>query len=439
MNPSTVFKQPPCSLRDWQVPLADKLQRVFDAGNMAAINALPTGAGKTYIVMDLLRRMKDKVLFTICPKSVVTAWHRVAEDFQLQDRIYDVINWEKLQRGKTKHYVGESWKLPSNSLIVIDEMHKGASGPDSKATKMAGQLKALRLPVIVQSATLADSPLKMRAAGYLLGLHQFNTSSFYNWCRKNGCYNSPFHAGLEFPKGERGKKHMVALHEILKDRMLRCRVEDIPGFPDNEIEACLYDLDERYKDEVNKIYDELANVLKQPNSNPMVERLRARQRVEAYKVPLLTDLVMDELEEERSVVVFTSFRETLFSLRDALQRKEVKCSCVYGAQDSDERQDAIDKFQSNTNHVMLAMSQAGGVGISLHDVHQTRPRTSLICPDDSGPNMVQCLGRIHRVGGTKAIQRFVLAAGTVEEQIKKNIDRKLTNMTALNDGDFAVT
>ena len=426
-------------LKPWQVPLADKLEKIFRDGHLAAINACGTGSGKTYLDMELLNRFPDKVLFVVCPKSILTAWHRVAEDFGLQDRVIEVINWERLQRGKTKWYHNDAWHLPSNVLIVLDEIHKGASGPDSKITKMVAQLKALKVPVIIQSATLADSPLKLRAAGYLLGLHMFNRSSYFNFCRGYGCYNSPFHAGLEFPRGEKGKRHMTALHEVLKNRMLRSRVEDIPGFPDNEIEACLYNLDERYKDEVNKIYDELANVLKQPNSNPMVERLRARQRVEAYKVPLLTDLVMDELEEERSVVVFTSFRETLFSLRDALQRKEVKCSCVYGAQDSDERQDAIDKFQSNTNHVMLAMSQAGGVGISLHDVHQTRPRTSLICPDDSGPNMVQCLGRIHRVGGTKAIQRFVLAAGTVEEQIKKNIDRKLTNMSALNDGDFAVT
>lgn len=427
-------------LQAWQVPLqqemSEKLQR-----HGVVLNALPTGAGKTYLVAATIENMPDHKILVICPKSVITAWNRVLGEFGVSDRVYGVINWEKLQTGKTAYYKNNQWILEPKTLVVIDEAHKGASGYNTKVTKMMAMLKAYKVPVIVQSATLAESPLKLRAAGYLLGLHQFNTQSFFNWCRRHGCYQSPFHHGMEFPKGKRGKELMKDIHLFIKDKMVHCTVDDIPGFPENSVTANLYDLDSKYTEEINKIYKEMHDKLKEPNSNQLVELLRARQRVELYKVPLLTDLVETELEENRSVVVFVTFRETMDRLKESLKRKEFESVTIYGGQKTEERDANIMAFQNNMVHVMIAMSQAGGVGISLHDVKQERPRTSLICPDYSAVNMKQALGRIHRVGGTKAIQIFVLAAGTLEERIKMAIDRKLANIDALNglsDDDLAV-
>jgi hypothetical protein len=50
--------------------------------------------------------------------------------------------------------------------------------------------------------------------------------------------------------------------------------------------------------------------------------------------------------------------------------------------------------------------------------------------------MRQCLGRIHRVGGSKVVQTFVLIAGTIEEKVQKSITNKLACLDTLNDGDL---
>ena len=83
------------------------------------------------------------------------------------------------------------------------------------------------------------------------------------------------------------------------------------------------------------------------------------------------------------------------------------------------------------------MQQAGGVGISLHDIHGNHPRMSIISPSWSGQEMRQTLGRIHRAGSkTPAIQKIVYVAKTYEEQMCNIIKTKLRNIDALNDGDL---
>lgn len=418
-------------LLDWQQPFYERQRDILKRDGVA-LNALPTGAGKTYITASLLTDFPNHKLFVTCPKAVITAWHRVTLDLGFPpERVLGVWNWEKLQTKRTPFYTAAGWQLPKDTLFVADEVHKGASGPTTITTKMLAAIKIRSIPTVLQSATVADSPLKLRAAGYLLGLHDFNTASFYAWCRKWGCYASPFHSGLDFPKGKRGLELMKRMHdELLKDKMLRCTFDDIPGFPECQTEAVLFDLDAKYTAEVNRIYEELEETLKKPNTNELVEQLRARQRVELFKVPLLTDLANDHVADGKSVVVFTSFRGTQDKLVAELGSANVVR--IYGGQGEAERQAAIDSFQSNDKHVILVMIQAGGAGLSLHDVHHARPRVALLCPTYSATDFKQALGRVHRVGGTKALQCVVLAAGTVEERVKRAIDRKVHNIDALN-------
>jgi hypothetical protein len=89
--------------------------------------------------------------------------------------------------------------------------------------------------------------------------------------------------------------------------------------------------------------------------------------------------------------------------------------------------------------MIVAIIQAGGVGVSLHDIHGGHPRMSIISPTWSGQDMVQALGRIHRAGSkTPAMQRIVYCAKTYEEQICSTIQEKIRNINAINDGDLVL-
>jgi hypothetical protein len=62
---------------------------------------------------------------------------------------------------------------------------------------------------------------------------------------------------------------------------------------------------------------------------------------------------------------------------------------------------------------------------------------SLISPSYSPVNMRQATGRIWRDDAkTKAIQKLVCVAHTVEENVYHNVIKKLSNLDLLNDGDL---
>ena len=85
--------------------------------------------------------------------------------------------------------------------------------------------------------------------------------------------------------------------------------------------------------------------------------------------------------------------------------------CIRGGQKVDDRQDIIDAFQRDEEHVLVINTAAGGTGISLHDINGNRQRISLISPTFNVKDHLQALGRIHRNGAkSDAIQKILVAS-----------------------------
>jgi superfamily II DNA or RNA helicase len=402
----------------------------------SALDASDTGVGKTYVALGVAQILGLPPLI-VSPKSVITSWRNAAAALGVEP--IAVVNVEKLKAGR-QPYLKRSgktfvWNLPRGSLVIWDEC-QNASGYKSQNGKVLAYTKAYGLKTLCLSATCADSPLKMRALGYLLGLHAFK--DHYDWCLRHGCYKNPWGA-LEYVKSESiSEIHMRAIHHaIFPKKGNRIRIQELDVFPENAIFADAYDLDS-YTDAVNEIYARMGAELQDPEmaSNPLTVMLRAGQAAELCKVPLLVDLATESLDEEKSVVVFVNFRDTLVQLTEALARHSPRT--IYGGQAGDERDAAIAAFQADSSRVMVAMIQAGGVGVSLHDLNGKHPRVSLISPTFNAVQLKQALGRIHRAGGrTKCVQRLVFAAGTVEEKACKAVRKKLNNIARLNDGDLS--
>lgn len=371
--------------------------------------------------------------------------------------LLDVVNIEKLKAGNTpylkmtkeKRFSKQAkknvtdytfvWTLPRGTLILWDEV-QNASGYDSQNGKVLALTRAYGLPTLMMSATAAESPLKMRALGYLLKLHKYQ--DHYAWCLKHGCGRDRW-GGLEFTKSQTvAKRHMLSLHnEIFPDKGVRVRVEDLDSFPDNSIFADAYDMDE-HTAAINRVYEELEHKLHDPESEetPLTVLLRARQNAELFKIPLMTDMTEDFLVEGKSVVIFVNFKDTLEELHKRLSQHTP--SLIFGGQDVGDstrnRDEAIRRFQADETRVILCMIQAGGVGVNLHDLHGNHPRVSLLSPNYSAREMKQALGRIPRDGGmSKCMQYIIFAAGTVEEEACNSVRKKLENIATLNDGDLA--
>lgn len=422
---------------DWQKPRVQRLVEILKA-HPAALDASATGTGKTVTSIAAALAL-GSVPFVIAPKSVISMWRLVAAEMKAE--VLDVVNIEKLRTGKTK-WVSKlgpkafKWNLPEGALIICDECHK-ISGQDTQNSRLLAVAKPQKIKVLAMSATPYDDPRKMKTLGYLLGAHNFSAYEFWAFCRKFGCYPSQFHKGLDFPKGPAAQQHLARLHVLLAPKTVRQTVDSVPEFPENSISCELFDLDKEFTQEINAIEAEFKEALTKSPASAVEKRLRARQCTELRKVPLLVDLADDLVAEGNSVVLFASFRDTVDLLYKELSKK-YGVSKIIGGQTQAARDAEVHKFQSDQSIVCVATTSSGGQSISLHHLaSSTRPRRALITPGDSAIEFQQCLGRIHRAGAlSKSIQLIVLAAGTIEEGVYKNLQRKLKQIETLIDGDL---
>lgn len=137
------------------------------------------------------------------------------------------------------------------------------------------------------------------------------------------------------------------------------------------------------------------------------------------------------MAEGRSVAVFVNYNATLELIANALGT-----DCIIRGQEAEVRKENLEKFQSNESKIIILNLQAGGVGISLHDIHGGHPRAALICPTYNARNLKQALGRVHRSGGkTSCLQKLIFAADTIEDNIAKALKNKLQAIDTVNDLD----
>ena len=246
-----------------------------------------------------------------------------------------------------------------------------------------------------------------------------------------GCRPGPWGRGLAFMGG---KKMLQEIHRsIFPEKGHRIRIADLgDAFPSNSVFADTYDMGD-----VDKIYEtmreELAELAgKRKSENPLTIKLRARQKAELMRVPVFVELTEQALAEGNAVVAFFNFRQSLEAYQKLVGEESAE---IIGDQKDEDRVQNIADFQANKVKICACMIQAGGVGLSLHDL-QGVPRISLIAPTYSAIDTKQALGRIHRAGALSPSRQYLLFAnGTVETQIARSLRRKLRNIEALSDGD----
>ena len=444
-------------LKDWQRPLAERMADVLGR-ERAFLCAASTGAGKTYLACDVMKRL-DVPALVVCPKIAISQWRSVLAGMGVPEgRVIGVVNPENLITSRRNPYYShdEGWKdfVPKGpALLVFDEMHRGCGGvyklpraggkgSGNKQALMAARWVNRSTPdhkVLALTATPADSPLKMQALGYLMGMHQFVAPSFYDWCRRHGCSMQPRdrQAAFAFTRDRlRARTIMEGIRKDMGERFMSITPDEIPGFPEETREVMLVDLAREDHDALVQAYAEMPEVMRRPSSDSMVKLLRLRQQAEFCKASVLARMAMNEVEDGNSVFIAISFTDARLRIQMELEKAGVPFGAIYGGQRESERSEMIDAFQQNRVHVIIGMMQACGVALSLHDTRHERPRVSLISPSFSAADVVQALGRIRRVGGTAATQKFVLVANSVEERVARSIQAKLEAMSSLTDQDL---
>ena len=366
--------------------------------------------------------------------------------------------------------------FPKDAIIIFDEAHR-CKNFKSMTSKMLISMKNNNInknKILLLSATIADKIICFKPFGVVFGFYN-EVIYFKNWVRrlvgsigpistasqkdkiksvmaqKNnrsvnfyGSALAPLSHGTNHnTNSSKGTIDDETILKIINNAIFprygsRIRIKELGNmFPQNQVTAQLYYCNNN--DEINQQYDIIKAAfeeykLKQTSSGfPLAIILYARMKIELYKIPIILDVANDALENGYSVVIFVCFKETLQQLAEQLNT-----TClIYGGQTLEARNEEINRFQNNKINVMISMIAAGGVGISLHDLHGGHPRMSIINPSWNSIELKQALGRIHRAGAkTPALQRLIYCANTYEDKICEVVENKLKNIDMINNGEI---
>lgn len=265
--------------------------------------------------------------------------------------------------------------------------------------------------------------------------------SFYSWLHCAGVRRDPMFRGLVWRvSASEQRRIMSEIHkQIIPSRGVRVTTDEIPGFPEVDIQCILCDLDDVEK--INKNYEEIQSALatlrarsasdKNPDS-PLTKILRARQQIELLKIPAAVEIAQDKLDCGYSVGFFVNFRQSV----DELSRR-MGCNFIDGTVTGKARDGIIASFQKNKTRSIVLNSEACGICIGLQDLDGEHPRFGLVFPPWSATVFKQLIGRFPRDGGRSMSHfRVMFAARTIETRMYAALKSKLDNLSALTDADL---
>jgi len=153
--------------------------------------------------------------------------------------------------------------------------------------------------------------------------------------------------------------------------------------------------------------------LRQTCCDPRLLSLAAARKVTASaKLELLMDILPEQLEEGRRVLLFSQFTSMLVLIEQAFAKQGIAYSKLTGR--TRNRDEAIERFRSGAADVFLISLKAGGVGLNL-----TEADTVILYDPWWNPAVEnQAADRAHRIGQDKPVFVYkLITEGTVEEKI----------------------
>lgn len=433
--------------------------------NHFALDGSDTGIGKTYIALAVCKELGRRPII-ICPKTIMSNWFSICHYLKIKP--YDIVNYETIKTGKTyTNYQFKNrkqspfielidpdpndpfrsifqWKLPKDAIIIIDETHRCKS-PNTENGKLLLSVKQAieqKIPVLFLSATICEKFTDMKILFFLFGLINHTRNFHHHIGTLKLKYPQYRVKRSDYPKVSdlkmaRDNNQAKMIYEEIKDFTSRIRIKDLGDkFPSNQICCQLFNAEG--SDKISEAYEKIAIHMKalreKPGKNHLAKIQKLKQEIELRKVPIFIEQAQLFLDDGKSVIIFINYLDTLNVLSEEL---DIHCK-IHGRQTLEEREQAVKLFQSNQEKIIICQIRAGGIGISLHDLYGGHSRATLLNFPDSAADLLQALGRAHRAGAkSPVIQRIIFVANVdYEKKIMQSINRKLMNISLINDKDM---
>jgi SNF2 family DNA or RNA helicase len=159
----------------------------------------------------------------------------------------------------------------------------------------------------------------------------------------------------------------------------------------------------------------------------VVDETTGEQKALLTEPSCKVDALMDDIKNgdfgDDSVAVCATSRQLLYLLSNRLTEAKIPHGMITGAQNEEERQKAIDDFQSGVTKWVLFTDKAGGVGVTLTAAR----RLIMLQRPWSLVDYKQALDRVHRIGSEihdSIIVTDYVTEGTIEERVIQVLEGK---------------
>lgn len=421
------------------------------------------GLGKTVQALAWLQLHPEaRPAVVVCPASLKLNWEREANKWISNPKVqvlqgtdntqplfgeiiiinYDILgnSIEKYtdERGKkhTRELMGTGWVdvLISYgvSTVIIDECQyiKNNGTMRTNGTKRLGKQAE-------HVIGLSGTPIESRPVEFFNILQLINKDIMPNWWSfvNKYCGAKKQFFGWDFS----GASNTLELHELLTKTIMvrRLKADVLPELPDKQYGYIPMEMDnwQTYREAQNGFLQYIAETRgmdaakKASNAQHLAKIEALKQLAVAGKLKQSISWIQDRIEAGDKLVVFAVHKAVIEALMDKFTGKAVK---VDGSVSSSQRQQAVDQFQNDESiRLFVGNIKAAGVGLTLTAsstvVFLELPWTS--------SDLSQAEDRCHRIGQKSSVNvYYLLASGTIEEDIAELLDNKRQVLDSVLDG-----
>lgn len=403
------------------------------------------GLGKSIQALAWLALHPEKrPVIILCPASLKLNW-----DKEIQMTFPDKQNVQILE-GTTPYKITaeiiiinydilnawvETLQNTNPKVIILDEASyiKSSSAQRTKAAKKLA--KNIPHVIALTGTPVVNRPIEVFNIAQIINKNLF--PSFWEYVHRYcGAKHNDY--GWDF-SGATNKKE---LHQkLVESIMIRRKKEDVlKDLPDKVYSYVPMEITN--KPEYQKAERDFISYLKLKKGDEAARKASNAEhlvRIEALKQLAIKGKMKQAIEwiqnfigsddGDSKLVVFTTHKDTINQLMEEFKDIAVK---VDGSVNVEDRNKAVEKFQNDQRiKLFVGNIQAAGVGLTL----TAASSVAFIELDWVVGNHLQAEDRCHRIGQKNTVNvYYLLARGTIEEEIAQLLDEKRSVLDAVLDG-----
>jgi SWI/SNF-related matrix-associated actin-dependent regulator 1 of chromatin subfamily A len=434
----------------------------------AGILADEMGLGKTIQAIIGVRELTNKTILVVCPASLKINWEREIKDVydnqevrivkdgksNIWDKLLIYNEWIIINYDILKKHKDNILSLVDKGIIeaaIMDESHY-IKGQSVRAKTTIDITKDIKIVFGLTGTPILNRPIELWNQLLSIGhpitkeINRTYYSKRYCGGRLKTIYLKNRFGGVITRRfwWENGATNLDELRKKISGSILRRKKKDVLGLPPKIITTLEIQLDPNFKEQYNNAWEEYLKFLKDnPPENTTIDNIiMARHLVEIQKLKqicsqakikrVISD-ILNAVDQEQKVVVFSQYVNTIKTIKEELSRKNIKSVILMGDTKMEERQKAVDDFQRDPEvKVFIGNIKAAGVGITLTEASIVK----FIDMDWSPEVHSQAEDRTHRIGQNGTVNvYYYICLDTIEEYIIKLLLQKKVIVQNIIDGE----